>query len=180
MFQAAAALLGLILAGVAMDRYQYASLLTERERAREQLVEFQRLADEAQYFAANSDAISERVPYFDPRRATNAGTAALAIAENWGPQAQRLPLPQERTEFLRTYSALLLLMAKTELEQSRDPDSARTALALLEIAPKIMPPSRSYYLLRSQCMARLGAKQAAQRDQEQALKSDTPSARSAP
>jgi serine/threonine protein kinase/Flp pilus assembly protein TadD len=174
LLQAAAALLGLTLAGIAMDRYQYASLLAERERAREQLVEFHRLADEAQYFAANADAISERVPYYDPRRATAAGNAALAIAENWGPQAERLPLPQERRTLKQTHAALLFLMAKTELEQDRDTSSARQALAMLDTAQKIMPPSRSFLLLRSQCRARLEDKQAAQRDQEQALKPQTP------
>ena len=31
-------------------------------------MEFHRLADDAQYFAANTDSIAERAPYYDPRR----------------------------------------------------------------------------------------------------------------
>src|SRR4029079_2207981 len=81
----------LFLSSVAAQSYRQARMLARREQARETLAKFYRLTDEAQFYAANTDAISERVPYFDPQRAQNAGAAALAIAIPWGETAQELP-----------------------------------------------------------------------------------------
>ena len=50
--------------------------LPEREDLAKQIGEFYRLADDAQFFAANTDAVSERVPYYYLRR-------AVALVTTW-------------------------------------------------------------------------------------------------
>jgi tetratricopeptide (TPR) repeat protein/tRNA A-37 threonylcarbamoyl transferase component Bud32 len=174
LLQAVAALCVLVLAGFALDRYHQASVLADREQARVQLGEFRRLADEAQYFAANSDDISERVPYYDPRRAKSVGEAALAIAAPWGNRTTHLPLPEERAEFLQAQYALLLLMAQSELQGSPTAETSRDALALLDQAQAILPPTRGYHQLRSRSLARAGESEAAEREQKLADDPATP------
>jgi tetratricopeptide (TPR) repeat protein len=148
--------------------------LAKREAARGQLSEFNRLADEAQYFAANTDAISERVPYYDPRHANAVGKAALAIAVPWGPQAEQLPLAEDREEFLQAEYALLLLMARVHLQGNQDIDGPHAALAFLDQAQAIHTPSSGYYELRSRCLTLLGEHQAAQHAQAHSHQSETP------
>jgi tetratricopeptide (TPR) repeat protein len=169
----AAALL-ILLAGYAFRVHNEAGLLAEREQARHQLSEFRRLADEAQFFAANTDAISERVPYYEPRRAMEAGTAALAIAAPWGDRANGLPLTEERAEFLRSQYALVLLMAQAKLKSLAPDDSPQQALTLLDRARTMGPPSRGYFAIRSECLASLGESQAAQLERERASGPATP------
>ena len=49
------------------------------------LKEFRRLADEARFFAATTDPVSEDTPYFDPAQGEKYAEAALAFAEErWG------------------------------------------------------------------------------------------------
>ena len=164
LLQAVAALCVLLLAGFAIDRYQQANIFAEREQARTQLGEFRRLADEAQYFAANSDAISEQVPYYDPRRAKTVGEAALAIAAPWGNQIGKLPLPDERAEVLRAKYALLLLLAQIDLQGTPPGPTSGNALALLDRAQTLQPPTRGYHQLRSRSLARAGESAAAERE----------------
>ena len=65
----AALFLIILLSSIAVQQFQRSQWFAKREEAREQLQEFNRLADEAQFFAANTDAVLERVPYFDASRA---------------------------------------------------------------------------------------------------------------
>ena len=149
------------LSGWAFNNYRQARLLAERELAREQLAEFNTLADEVQFFAANTDALSERAPYYDLSRATAAANAALAIAQPWGERAQQLPLADQRPEFLHTQYAMLLRMAQTKLQQNQHSSNPREALALLDQAKLIQPLSRGYHQLRSICLQQMGDDRAA-------------------
>ena len=163
----------LVISGFALHSHRQASLLFDREQARAQLSDFHRLADEAQYYAANSDAVSERAPYYDSRRAKAVGEAGLAVAVPWGAHAERLPLSELRADFMQTHYNLVLLMARVNLQGDREAESLRAALALLDKAATIQLSSRGYYHLRSRCLALLGQPEAAQREQERAESPDT-------
>jgi serine/threonine protein kinase/Tfp pilus assembly protein PilF len=152
-----------ILGSAAATSYRQARWLADRERARERLIQFRHLADEAQYFAANSDAVSERVPYFDPHRALAAGEAALAIAAPWGRQGSDLPLIEEQAEFQRGKSMLLLLLARVEL-MAKQNEAAQRALSLLDEAAAIQQPTRGYYQLLSECLTRVGDRRAGEQE----------------
>ncbi len=163
----------LSLADVSLHSYRNARVMAQREQAREQLSEFHRLADEAQYFAANTDAIAERVPYYDSDHARAVGKAALAIADHWGEQAELLPLSDARAEFLQSHSALLILMAQTALQGGQHSAEPHLALALLDKANAIQPASRGYYQLRCIGLTLLGEHDAADRDKTRANHPDT-------
>ena len=163
-----------VLSAVAWRNYQQAQILATRDIARERLVEFHRLADEAQFFAANTDAISERVPYYDSRRAKAVGEAALAIAAPWGQQAESLPLPAERAGLRQARYAMLLRLAQANLATEPDDAGVRASLAMLDEARANQPPSRGYYRLRSRSLAMLGEDQAAKRADERAVNASTP------
>ncbi len=79
----------MVLAVVAGHHYRQARLLTVREQGRSAWNRFRHLFDEAQFYAANTDAVSERVPFYDPGRAGQIGQSALAIADAWGTQGER-------------------------------------------------------------------------------------------
>ena len=67
--------------------------LQKMDLARGDLKEFRRLADEARFFAATTDPVSEHAPYFDPREGEEKARAALAFADKWGgPSLSALPL----------------------------------------------------------------------------------------
>ena len=165
----------LFLGGLAWRGYRQAQWLAEREQARKQIKEFHRLADDAQFFAANTDAVSERVPYYDPRRAVVLGAAALAIAAPWGQQALDLPLPDERPEMLKVQYDLLLQMARVDLQEHQQPGAdLHKALALLDQARAIQQPSRGYFQLRSRCLTLLNDLPAAKQEADRAVLPDTP------
>jgi tetratricopeptide (TPR) repeat protein/tRNA A-37 threonylcarbamoyl transferase component Bud32 len=157
-----------LLSGFALQSYRRAGVLAEREHARGQLAEFDRLADEAQFFAANTDSIGEKIPYYDPARAKTAGDAALALAAPWGEMAEGLPLPDEREQFLRKQYALRLQLAQVNLQGNRGPTSVEESLTLLNRAQAIGQPTRAYYRLRSQCLSLLGDIEAAKHEAERA------------
>ena len=135
---------------------------------REQLTEFYRLADESQFFAANTDTISERVPYYDPQRANQVGEAALAICLPWGENAHKLPLVENRDNLLKSRYSLLLLLAQVKLHAARSEASIREALALLDRAANVQAPLRGNFELRSQCHLLLGDVRAAEADKYRA------------
>lgn len=170
----AAASVLVALAAFAYQQQRAASLLTARETARHSLDEYHQLADEAQFFAANTDAISERVPYYDPRRALDVGNAALTIAEPWGKSGLDLPLGDRRAEFVQSQYALLLLMAQTK-QHSLDPrESPKEVLAILDRARELTTPTQSYFSIRAECLASLGESQAAELDRKRAAAPATP------
>ena len=173
--RAAAIACVLVLGGLAWRGYRQAQWFAEREQASKQISEFYRLADDAQFFAANTDAVSERVPYYDPRRAVVLGEAALAIAAPWGQQALDLPLPEERPDVLKVQYDLLLQMARVDLEEHQQQGAdLHKALALLAQARAIQQPSRGYFQLRSRCLTVLNDLPAAKHEADLAVLPDTP------
>jgi tetratricopeptide (TPR) repeat protein/tRNA A-37 threonylcarbamoyl transferase component Bud32 len=141
-----------------MSHAQEARMLAAREAARGELAEFYRLVDEAEYFAANTDAIEERAPYYDPRRAVEAGHAALALASKWGNSGQHLPLVEERAGLMAAEYEVLLRMAQVTLWPLPSPERGKQALELLDRASGIQPVSRGYYELCAECWQLLGEK----------------------
>jgi tetratricopeptide (TPR) repeat protein len=172
--RAAAVLAIVALSAFAIQSYRKARELAGREHARQQLADFQRLADETQYFAANSDPIAERVPYYDPTRAMNAGRAALAIAAPWGDDFDLLPLTEARAEALQAHYGLLLTMARSALQGGEQPTDPHVALKLLDRAKSAQAPTRGYYELLSKSLSLLGERDPADRAAEHAKRAETP------
>ena len=114
--RAAAVMAIVALSAFAIQSYRQARVLAAREEARQKLADFHRLADETQYFAANSDRIGERVPYYNPARAMRVGRSALAMAAPWGDDFGRLPLNEARAEALQSHYGLLLTMARSAIQ----------------------------------------------------------------
>jgi len=164
--RACLALIFLAVGSIAYISFRHAQDLESREAARRQLAEFRRLADEAQFFAANSDALTEQAPYYDPQRAMNFGEQALARASAWGDDGAKLPLVGERTALKSELHDLQLIVANLH-QRLEVADSQTTALALLERAERLQAPSRASQLIRLRCLRQLG--RAAETKQEAEL-----------
>jgi serine/threonine protein kinase/tetratricopeptide (TPR) repeat protein len=145
--------------------------LKEQEQAREDLKEFRRLADDARYYAATTDPVSENAPYFDPRAGEEKAKAALAVAAKWGPTVEQLPLTEERDPVRQDVYDLLLLLAQTKVRLGTGPEAGRETLALLEEAAPLREQSRGFFRLRSRANERLGNGPGAAEDQ---LRADAP------
>lgn len=145
----------MLLLGLALNGYRRVNQLAQREQARELVSNFHRLADEAYFYFANSDGISESIPYYDERRAVTLGSEALAIADCWGMECLQLPLPDSREDVRRVRYNLLLLMAQASLLNGAHPASSDQALAYLEQARSIREPCRGYYRIYEQCVSTL-------------------------
>jgi tetratricopeptide (TPR) repeat protein len=156
----------LALAAIATHRHREAQSLAQREVARGHLADFYRLADEAHFYAANVDTVSEQIPYYDPHRAAASGEAARRVVALWTKQRDEFPLPEAWPELQSAHYELLLVLASARLGPGADPDGTRAALALLDAANEICAPSRSYHRLRGQALAVLGQGDAASREIE--------------
>lgn len=172
--RAAVAVSFLLVSCAAIHSYREAGLLAAREQARGELAEFERLADEAQFYAANTDAPGERVPLYDPQRADEVGSAALAIAENWGADAQSLPLADERERVCELRQSLLLTMAQSQLAGKSTATDPRRALELLKLSKAHGSKSSSSWLLSGRAHRLLGNLQEAKRDEARAEEVDMP------
>ena len=161
-----------------IDANRVADELRGKERARLDVKEFRRLADEARYFAATTDSVGEQTPYFDPREGENKARAALAMAAPWGKTLAELPLEEEREPLKKEMYELILLVAQTIGQRANTPENAaaaaRETLALLEEAGQLSTPSPSYYRLRTQASRQLGDKTGADKDQQKADDPQTP------
>jgi tetratricopeptide (TPR) repeat protein len=133
-----------------------AEVLLRQKQAQEDVKEFRRLADEMHFYAATTDPVSERAPYFAPEKGEATGRAALAVAEKWGPDLSDLPLEEERNDLRKEVYDLLLLMAQVKSPQAKAPPAAREMLALLDRAAPLREPSQSYYRLEAQADRVLG------------------------
>ena len=148
--------------------------LQDMDQARRDVREFRRLADEARFFAATTDPVSENAPYFDPHEGENKVRAAIARTENWGPTVDGLPLPDERDALRKDLYDLLLLLAQARIQNDTEPEAGRETLALLTTAGRLRPPSRSYYRLRARAQQRLGDYEQAVADRQLAEHTATP------
>jgi serine/threonine protein kinase/Tfp pilus assembly protein PilF len=135
---------------ITMSTIRRASELAAREQARAQVQSFDALADEAQFYAANSDSVNERAPYYDPNKARIAAHQALATAAVWGPTFEHLPFPEDRQRLRNEEYELILLVVQDACRSSPlSPDS--NVPALLDLARQLRAvPSREYYALRGE------------------------------
>jgi tetratricopeptide (TPR) repeat protein len=108
-----------------------AETLRAREHARVAIADFFARAEEAQFYAANTDALGERAPYFDRRRGLDAIAAATATATMWGEGLAGFPLADDRPRLGSTLYDLYLLHARLTLRAdatAADLDAAATSL----------------------------------------------------
>jgi tetratricopeptide (TPR) repeat protein len=174
---------GLVVAGVLLLRdverrrqeaAQQAEVLRQQGQAGADLKDFRRLAEEAQFYAATTDSMSEHTPYFDPGKGDETGRAALAVLDRWGPALEDLPLPEEQDRARQELYDLLLLMAQVKSARATDPAAAREMVALLDRAAGLHEPSRSYYRLEAQAHRALGEAEKAAEEQRRADDAQTP------
>ncbi|MFO0910365.1 MAG: protein kinase [Isosphaeraceae bacterium] len=132
--------------------------LRNREQARQDLARFHRLVDEANFFAATSEPVSEHAPYYDSARGEEASQSALALAAKWGPDLERLPMPDARAAVKKELYELLLLeaMLKERSDASAGGDCRRAGHHRPR-ATFSAPPSAPFQL-RARAHERLGDK----------------------
>jgi tetratricopeptide (TPR) repeat protein/tRNA A-37 threonylcarbamoyl transferase component Bud32 len=162
---AAVAILGLGLFGLAKinearklqrEAQVQADELMAQEQARNDVKQFRRLADEARFYAATADPVSEHAPFFDPAQGEATGQAALAIAERWGAALADLPLVDERPQLKLDLYDLMLLLAQIKAGKITKPGEASALLDFLAGAAALQESSGSYHRLRSQAYRLLG------------------------
>jgi lipoprotein NlpI len=153
---------------------QQAQRLKDINQARKDMAEFHRLADEMRYYAANSNPVAERAPYFDPRKAEAVGQAALARAKGLGPELERLALTADQTDYKNELYDLVLMMAQTKGRQTNDPRAGQEMLALLDRAADLRDHSRGYYQLRADGYRLAGEADKANAEQKRANDPKTP------
>jgi serine/threonine protein kinase/tetratricopeptide (TPR) repeat protein len=161
---------------------QQAQELQAREEAQRRVAQFRRKSDEARFLgvsntpvAAASSPAGESGPgalYSDPGAARAALRAALSLAESWGPAVDSLVLESERPRVAREVYDLLLVAAALEPPNE---GGGREALALLDRTPLLrVTPTRGYYRLRADALARTGDLAAAKSEREKAEAAGTP------
>ena len=130
--------------------------LALREKARQQLAKFRQLADEAQYFAANLDPVTQHAPYFNPQLVLARGEEALSFATAWGTNFNDFPLPTEQARLRDELYGLLLILANTNLQKENQSVGTEQALHYLELASEVHPTTQYYHQLRSRCLKNIG------------------------
>jgi Flp pilus assembly protein TadD/tRNA A-37 threonylcarbamoyl transferase component Bud32 len=145
-----------------------AETLRRQEQARRNLLEFQRLADERQFYTVSITPAGERPLLHDTRRGQEAGEKALALGNKLARELEELPLPAERALLRKQLHDLLLLMVQAQSEQAPDAQNARDMLRRLEQASALRKPSRGYHRLRAHCYQLLGDTGQQQRETRQA------------
>jgi Flp pilus assembly protein TadD len=157
-------------------RASLAATALEREKeTRDEVRRFRTLADEAQFFAASTDAVGERAPYFVPQRGEEVARAAERIASRWGQGLEELALPGEEPALRREVYDLLLLLAQLRSEAISAPrTAAEEGLKLLERAAALEKPSRGYYRVQASCYRLLARLEDALAAERLATAADTP------
>jgi tRNA A-37 threonylcarbamoyl transferase component Bud32/Flp pilus assembly protein TadD len=135
----------------AMEADQKAKQEAEANRlqkeASDRLAEFDRKADESQFYLASVNPTAEQAPYFDPRKGEDAGREALAVAD----KLDGLPLKDgERDKVTRQEYDLLLLLAQARVQDASE-EGARQGLDLLARAETLGSPSAGLHRLRADC-----------------------------
>jgi tetratricopeptide (TPR) repeat protein len=157
------------------DALRESTHLKELNQARLDVKEFRRLTDEARFFAATTDPVSEHAPYFDPREGEEKARAALALGGKWvSGSLITLPLPEEHEALKNELYDLHLILAQTLRQREADAPAAHETLALLETAGPLAPPSRGYYRLRAWANGLLGDEKQAAEDRQLADDPRTP------
>lgn len=146
--------------------------LERQEQARRDRAAFRRLAEEAQFLAANTHPVAAAAPFFDARAGLAKGREALAVTGPWGGTLDQFPLADQRRELADEVYDLLLLMAQVRGGQS--PTAAREVVPLLDRAAALRPPTRSYHRLRAAALAALGRPAEAAEESRRAADPATP------
>lgn len=118
------------------------------EKARGEVAQFSRFADEAQYFAATSDRLDDSVPYYDAATAQRAADQALKISSGWGDNLEALTLDEIRSPVRETLHSLLLTTAQSQLNENATPETVEKARALILRAEALNGGSVSSLRLR--------------------------------
>jgi tetratricopeptide (TPR) repeat protein/tRNA A-37 threonylcarbamoyl transferase component Bud32 len=176
----AAVVLGVLLGSVAWVRdaegrrrqaQSEAEELRRHDKARAEAEQFRGLVDDMTFYAASTNPVAERTPYYNPGAAEDVGREADALALGWGRTLENLALTgDERGPVAEDVYDFLLLRAqlKAAAAPAGDRDAARQARALLERARDLQAPSRGYYRLSAICSRLLGEDEQAAREQQRA------------
>jgi tetratricopeptide (TPR) repeat protein/tRNA A-37 threonylcarbamoyl transferase component Bud32 len=154
---------------------QQAAQLQARDQARQQIQTFDRLLDEARFYAASTDPVAEHAPYFDSDKARVAEQAALAASAEWGDDLNKLVLSDQAPRLRSRLYELLLLMTQSQLQIAGDA-SSQTIRSLLDRAALLNPAlSRGYYRLKADYLKRVNDSEGATKQQQSADDPKTPS-----
>jgi tetratricopeptide (TPR) repeat protein/tRNA A-37 threonylcarbamoyl transferase component Bud32 len=168
------AILG-IAAWATWSTLRQAAALRAREEARLQIQTFERLTDEARFYAASSDPMAEHAPYFDPAKARVVSQQAMAAASGWGATLDRLPFPEQRAALREEMYELILLIVQDACHSPGNLAGAGVP-ALLDHARELMPqPSREYYALDAEYLRLVHDADRAAQQENLANDSSTPS-----
>ncbi len=133
------------------EALRVAAKLQKEDEARQAIGNFRNLAEEARFYAAMANPMTENSPFLDLAKAQAKGKEALAVAAAWGPGLGELALEEPRPQ-LKTELYDLSVEQAQVLALKPDKDSAREALGLLEQAANLREPTRSFYRLRGQLL----------------------------
>ena len=150
----AATVLIIGLAAATALTWQTASQMRRREQARADLRDYNRLAEDARFYAASTDAPGEQIPYYDPVKGESLAGAAVAVIDKWGNSLQQWPLPEELGRLRNDVYDLLLLRAQAR--NVRREDAAQTLLVLERARTAGTPLTSGYYRIRAGTCELLG------------------------
>jgi hypothetical protein len=126
--------------------------LRAAQKARDDLTEFRRLADDARYLAANSDPVAEHAPYFDLRAGQSAAEAALAVADRWHDGITGWPLARDPGADLGT-DVFRLILLTAQVRALRGEPLAPTLALMDRAAAAARPgtPMAAYHRVLAAC-----------------------------
>jgi serine/threonine protein kinase len=145
-----------------------ADRLRRIQQVRANLDEFDRLAEEAQFFTASSTRTDDRSLVHDSRRGQVAAAKAYALAGPVSKELAQLSLTGERETFNKKLHDLLLLMVATRTQQAPIQKTAADMLPYLQQAEALQKPSRAYYRLLARCYRLQGDQKQAEEAEKQA------------
>lgn len=138
-----------VLLCVALSLQSENQKLAAIEEARADVEEFERLADEAQYFAATAERLDESTPYYDSSRAHEAADRALQLSSGWGQQLDGLPLSALRDQVRTPLYRLLLVTVQSRLNHESDTEQLPELKELLNRAELLDGESAALHRLQS-------------------------------
>ena len=146
----------------------------EREdRARSDLAEFHRLAEDRYFHAPNTTPAGEAVPSAEARRPQNfdsvrgrkAARDAIELADRLGKELDSLEMHKERKTLDAEMHDLLLVTAQARIRESSDRKNADEVLDVLKQAEDLGGTSLSSHRLRARCYRALA--ETARADEEE-------------
>lgn len=138
-----------IAAGVTWATLRQVRQLRAREEARAQMQVFEKLVDEARFYAASSDPTAEHAPYFDPAKARIVSQEALATAAPWGPTLAQLPFADQRPALQQQMYELILLVVQDACLSPANFVGVDVS-SLMDRARQLTPaPSRGWHALQA-------------------------------